>query len=120
LLSLPLARTRGQRVNELADHREEVNIVRLYELTVILADGLEDSQAAVDEIAEVVRGLGAEVDKIDLWGKRRLAYPIKRQQEGFYALIIFKMPPGAIREMDRLLGLRASVLRHLVVAVDGE
>jgi small subunit ribosomal protein S6 len=107
-------------VNELADHGEEVNIVRLYELTVILVDGLEDSNAAVEEIAEVVRGLGAEVDKIDLWGKRRLAYPIKKQQEGFYALIVFKMAPDAIRELDRVLGLRASVLRHLVVTADGE
>jgi small subunit ribosomal protein S6 len=97
-----------------------VNIVRLYELIVILVDGLEDSNAAADEIAEVVRGLGAEVDKMDLWGKRRLAYPIKKQQEGFYALIVFKAEPGAIKELDRLLGLRASVLRHLVVTVDGE
>ncbi|MDR1509892.1 MAG: 30S ribosomal protein S6 [Synergistaceae bacterium] len=94
--------------------------MRLYELTVILADGLEDSNAAVEEIAEVVRGLGAEVDKIDLWGKRRLAYPIKKQQEGFYALVVFKMAPDAIRELDRVLGLRASVLRHLVVTADEE
>jgi small subunit ribosomal protein S6 len=89
-------------------------------LTVILIDGLEDSKAAVDEIAEVVRGLGAEVDKIDLWGKRRLAYPIKKQQEGFYALIVFKAEPGAIKELDRVLGLKTSVLRHLVVTADEE
>jgi small subunit ribosomal protein S6 len=97
-----------------------VNYVRLYELTVILAAEMEDHKASVEEIAEVVRGLGAEVDKIDLWGKKQLAYPIKKQQEGFYALITFKTEPDSIRELDRVLGLRASVLRHLVVATDEE
>ncbi|MDR1651599.1 MAG: 30S ribosomal protein S6 [Synergistaceae bacterium] len=94
--------------------------MRLYELTVILTEGLEDHRASAEEIAEVVRGLGAEVEKIDLWGKRHLAYPIKKQQEGFYALITFKLVPDAIRELDRVLGLRSSVLRHLVVAIDEE
>jgi len=94
--------------------------VRLYELTVILIENLEDHKETVEEIAEVVRGLGAEVDKIDLWGKKRLAYPIKKQLEGFYALITFKITPDAIKEIDRILSLRASVLRHMVVAMDEE
>ncbi|MDR3280334.1 MAG: 30S ribosomal protein S6 [Synergistaceae bacterium] len=94
--------------------------MRLYELTVILTEGLEDHKASAEEIAEVVRGLGAEVDKIDLWGKKHLAYPIKKQLEGFYALITFKIDPDTIRELDRVLSLRASVLRHLVVSTDEE
>lgn len=94
--------------------------MRLYELTLIFADSLEDHKAAAEEVAEVVRGLGAEVDKIDLWGKKRLAYPVKKQQEGFYALITFKISPESIREIDRILGLKATVLRHLIVAADGE
>jgi small subunit ribosomal protein S6 len=97
-----------------------VKYVRLYELTVILVENLEDHKAAIEEIAEVVRGLGAEVDKIDLWGKKRLAYPIKKQLEGFYALVKFKITPDVIREIDRILSLRASVLRHLVVSTDEE
>jgi small subunit ribosomal protein S6 len=97
-----------------------VNYVRLYELTVIYAAELEDHKAAADETAEVVRGLGAEVDKIDLWGKKPLAYPIKKQVEGFYAHITFKGEPDSIRELDRVLGLKASVLRHLVVVADEE
>ena len=94
--------------------------MRLYELTVILVENLEDHKETVEEIAEVVRGLGAEVDKIDLWGKKRLAYPIKRQQEGFYALITFKITPDAIKEIDRILSLKASVLRHLVISTEEE
>jgi small subunit ribosomal protein S6 len=85
-----------------------------------LSADIEDHKAAAEEIAEVVRGLGAEVEKIDLWGKKRLAYPIKKQQEGFYALIVMKMPPDQIRELDRVLGLRQQLIRHLVVATDEE
>ena len=94
--------------------------MRLYELTVILAAEMEDHKAAAEEIAEVVRGLGAEVEKIDLWGKKRFAYPIKKQQEGFYAMITMKMSPDQIRELDRLLSLRQQVIRHLVVATEEE
>lgn len=94
--------------------------MRLYELTVILPAELEDHKAAADEIAEVVRGLGAEVEKIDLWGKKRFAYPVKKQQEGFYVLFTMKISPDQIKELDRVLGLRQQVLRHLVVSCDGE
>jgi small subunit ribosomal protein S6 len=89
-------------------------------LTVILAAELEDHKAATEEIAEVVRRLGAEVEKIDLWGRKRLAYPIKKQMEGFYAMITMKAPADQILELDRLLGLRQQVLRHLVVSTDEE
>ena len=94
--------------------------MRLYELTVILASEIADHKAAVEEVAEVVRGLGAEVEKIDLWGKKRFAYPINKEQEGFYALITMKMSPDQIRELDRVLSLRQQVIRHLVVVSDEE
>lgn len=94
--------------------------MRFYELTVILTLELEDHKAKTEEIAEVVRGLGAEVEKIDLWGKKQFAYPIRKLQEGFYALITMKMAPKQIRELDRVLGLQQQVIRHLVVAIDEE
>jgi small subunit ribosomal protein S6 len=89
-------------------------------LTVILTADVEDHKASMEEIAEVVRGLGAEVEKIDLWGKKRLAYPIKKQQEGLYAMIVMKMPPDQVRELDRILSLRQQIIRHLVVTTDEE
>lgn len=94
--------------------------VRLYELTVILTADIEDHKQAVEEICEVVRGLGSEIEKVDLWGKKRFAYPIKKQQEGFYALIVMKMPPEEIKELDRVLSLRPQVLRHLAVVAEEE
>lgn len=94
--------------------------MRLYELTVILTADVEDHKEAVEKIAEVARGLGAEIDKIDLWGKKHFAYPIKKQQEGFYALIVMKMQPDQLSELDRVLSLRQELLRHLVVLADEE
>ena len=94
--------------------------MRLYELTVIFVSELEDHKATTEEIADVVRGLGAEVEKIDLWGKKRFAYPIKKQMEGFYSMITMKAPADQIQELDRLLSLRQQVLRHLVVSMDEE
>lgn len=123
LLSLPLLRKEAggaSRSGAPEDHREEVNDVRLYELTVILNSELEDHKAKTEEIAEVVRGLGAEVEKIDLWGKKQFAYPIRKLHEGFYALITMKMDPDQIRELDRVLSLQQQVIRHLVVAIDEE
>ncbi|MDR1515739.1 MAG: 30S ribosomal protein S6 [Synergistaceae bacterium] len=94
--------------------------MRLYELTVILVSELEDHKVATEEIAEVARGLGAEVEKIDFWGKKRFAYPIKKQMEGFYSMITMKAPADQIQELDRLLSLRSQILRHLVVSMDEE
>lgn len=98
--------------------REEVKYVRSYEMVVILQADLEDHKAVSEEIAEVVRGLGAEVEKIDLWGKKRFCYPIEKQLEGFYILYSFKLDPAQVKEMDRLMGLKQQVLRHLIVNLE--
>ncbi len=92
--------------------------MRPYELVTILEPELEDHVAVSNEIAEVVRGLGAEVEKIDLWGMRKMAYPIKKRAEGYYILYTFKLVPDQIRELERVLGLKPQVLRHLVVNLD--
>lgn len=98
--------------------REEVKYVRSYELVVILQADLEDHKAVADEVAEVVRGLGAEVEKVDLWGKKRFAYPIEKQIEGFYVLYTFKLDPAQVKEMERLLSLKQQVIRHMVVNLE--
>ena len=92
--------------------------MRSYEMVVILEADLEDHKMAAEEIAEVVRGLGAEVEKIDLWGKKRFAYLVDKKTEGFYVLYTFKLDPQQVREMERLLGLRPQVIRHLVVNLE--
>ena len=92
--------------------------MRSYELVVIFEADLEDHKGVSEEFAEIVRGLGAEVEKIDLWGKRRLAYPIKKRIEGYYVMYTMKMDPAQVVELERVLGLKAQVLRHLVVNLE--
>ena len=92
--------------------------MRSYELVVILQAELEDHKTVSEEIAEVVRGLGAEIEKVDLWGKKKFAYPIEKQLEGFYILYTFKLDPAQVKEMERLLSLRQQVIRHMVVNLE--
>lgn len=87
-------------------------------MMLIFQPDLEDYQVQVEGLAEVVRGLGGEVEKTDLWGKRRLAYPIAKQIEGVYALVTFKLATDKVRELERLVKLRSEVLRHLVVNLE--
>jgi small subunit ribosomal protein S6 len=81
---------------------------------LVMQPDIEDPKASAEEFGEVVRGLGGEVEKIDLWGKRRLAYPIQKRQEGVYALLQFKLANEQVKELQRLVGLRPQVLRRLV------
>lgn len=92
--------------------------MRSYEMVVILQADLEDHKMVSEEVAEIVRGLGAEVEKIDLWGRKRFAYLIDKQAEGFYVLYTFKLDPAQIKEMERLLGLKTQVIRHMVVNLE--
>ena len=99
-------------------HREEVKYVRSYEMVVIFKADIEDHKTVSDEVAEIVRGLGAEVEKADLWGKKRFAYPIEKEREGFYTLYTFKLDPAQVKKMERLISLKPSVIRHMVVNME--
>ena len=93
---------------------------RQYELMYVIAptvgeDGVADLHTQVEEI--VSRG-GGEIEKTDNWGRRRLAYEIKRHHEGTYVLELINGPGELVRELDRRLKVTDEVLRHLVVRVD--
>lgn len=92
--------------------------MRSYEMVVIFKADVEDHKTAAEEAAEIVRGLGADVEKIDLWGKKRFAYPIEKEVEGFYTLYTFKLDPAQVFEMERLLSLRTNIVRHMVVNLE--
>ena len=62
--------------------------------------------------------MGAELEKVDIWGKKRFAYPIEKQLEGFYVLYTFKLDPAQVKEMERLLSLRPQVIRQMVVNLE--
>jgi len=91
--------------------------MREYEAMLILPPDAEDT--AVDGVVERITGVLAdregEVGRVDKWGRRRLAYEIARNTEGYYVVVGFRAEPGAILELDRVLSLTDEVIRFKVV-----
>ena len=87
--------------------------MRRYELMIILDPDLEERTIApsLDRFLTVVTKSGGTVGKVDIWGRRRMAFEIKKQAEGIYAVIDIDAEPAAVAELDRQLNLNESVLR---------
>ena len=88
--------------------------MRTYELVMIFRPELAEPEVR-SEVSQVEKALlerGAEVKKIDFWGKRRLAYEIKHLNEGYYAVATFSGAVSAVEDLDRALALSDNVLRH--------
>lgn len=94
--------------------------MRQYEVMVILDPSLDERTVApsLDTFLNVIRQDGGTVDKVDVWGKRRLAYEIDKQSEGIYAILELTSSPEGVKELDRQLGLNESVLRTKVMRAD--
>jgi small subunit ribosomal protein S6 len=92
--------------------------VRPYDMMLLLRADVEDHKTLLEELQALVASLGGEVAKVDVWGKRRLAYLVEKEQEGFYAVFNMKIDPAQVVELDRVLKLRPQVLRHMVIRLD--
>ena len=94
--------------------------MRHYEVMVILDPNLEERTIApsLDTFLNVVKKDGGTVDKVDIWGKRRMAFEIKKHAEGIYAVIDLQAEPASVQELDRQLNLNESVLRTKVLRPD--
>ena len=92
--------------------------MRHYEMLTILNAELEEPKEEVGKIEEVVRSLGGEITQTDVWGKKKLAYPIQKKTEGFYALFTFDLEPTQTFELKRVLGLRPNVYRQMIILLD--
>ncbi len=86
---------------------------RHYELLLILDPSLDERTVApsIDTFLNVIRQGGGAVEKVDIWGRRRLAYEIRKNAEGIYAIITVNAPSPVVSELDRQLNLNESVLR---------
>jgi small subunit ribosomal protein S6 len=93
------------------------NVLRHYELMVILDPSLEERTVApsLDTYLNVIRTSGGSVEKLDVWGRRRLSFEINKKAEGIYAVIDLQATPAAVAELDRQLRLNESVLRTKVI-----
>lgn len=91
--------------------------MRHYELLVILDPSLDERtvQPSLETFLNVVRTDGGTVEKVEVWGKRRLAYEIAKHPEGIYAVLQVSCDPATVAELDRQLGLNESVLRTKVL-----
>ena len=93
-----------------------------YEVMYVVDAALEDSarNELINRFNELVVKNGGEVERVDEWGKRRLAYAINYKTEGYYVLMYIKAPADLPRELERNLKISESVLRYLVIRYEGE
>jgi len=91
-----------------------------YELMVILDPSIDERTVApsLDKFLNVIRNDGGTVDKVDIWGRRRLAYEIKKKSEGIYAVVDFTAEPATTKELDRQLNLSEAVMRTKVLRAE--
>jgi small subunit ribosomal protein S6 len=94
--------------------------MRRYELMVILDPDLEERTIApsLDQFLGVVRQDGGTVEKVDIWGRRRLSFEIAKKTEGIYAVVDLSANPDTVKELDRQLNLNEAVLRTKVLRTD--
>ena len=91
--------------------------MRHYEFMVILDPDLEERTIApsLDTFLNVIRTGGGTVEKVDIWGRRRLSFEIDKKAEGIYAVVDLKAEPATMKELDRQLNLNEAVLRTKVL-----
>ena len=96
--------------------------MRTYELMVILDPSLEERTVgpSLDKYLNVIRKDGGTVESVDIWGRRRMAYEIKKNQEGIYAVVTLNAEPDSVKELDRQLTLNESILRTKVIRPDSK
>lgn len=96
--------------------------MRKYEVTYIAHPDLDADafKQLNDQVQSWIKDGGGQVDKADIWGKRKLAYALKKQKEGQYVLLHTHMQPTTCAQLERQFGLQESVLRFLIVAIEEE
>ena len=94
--------------------------MRVYEnLFIVKPDATEEEiDSLVEQMSKNITGAGGTVDKVEKWGKRKLAYKVEKQREGFYVLLTFTAEPSVVREFERRMLVQDSVIKFLTVRID--
>ena len=92
-----------------------------YEVMFIIDAALEDEKkdATVETVQSIIAADG-EVEKVDVWGMRKLAYPIEKKNEGYYVVIEFAASPELPKELDRRLRISDDVMRHIIICKEAK
>lgn len=95
--------------------------MRDYEAMVVLNPSLEEDklETAIGKIEKLIKKNKNKVEKVDKWGKRKLSYPIKRFDEGYYLVFYFKGEEESIKELNRVLQIADEVIRHRIIKRSG-
>lgn len=91
--------------------------MRAYELLYIVKPTLDEDarEAVLNSIKEIITSANGEVGEVDVWGSRKLAYPIQKFRDGVYTLVNFKASVDFPKELDRRLKISEDVIRHVIV-----
>ena len=94
--------------------------MKSYEVLFVIANALDDErkEATVENVKSIIADGGGEVERVDIMGTRKLAYPIEKKTEGYYVLIEFSAPAELPKELDRRLKISDDVVRHIIVVRD--
>jgi small subunit ribosomal protein S6 len=99
-----------------------MSALRTYELVYIVTPEATEEQIASihEQVEQTTQRMGGSLSKTENWGRRKLAYEIRRQKEGVYVLEVIEGTGELMKELDRRLKVVDQVIRHLVVRVDEE
>ena len=94
--------------------------MRHYELMVILDPDIEERTVApsLERFLSVVKNDGGNVERVDIWGRRRMSFEIAKKAEGIYAVVDLQAEPATVKELDRQLNLNEAILRTKVLRPD--
>ena len=92
-----------------------------YEVMIVIEPTLEEAkkEAVIEKVKAVIEADG-EIAKVDLWGMRKLAYPINKKNEGYYVVIEFKASPELPKELDRRMRISDNDNRHIIINNDAK
>ena len=93
--------------------------MRKYEILFIVRPLDEDAtNAVIEKFSKLITANGGIIEKEDRWGKKRLAYEIKKEAEGFYVLFYVTCEPNCVAEVDRVMKITDEILKHMIVRSD--
>jgi small subunit ribosomal protein S6 len=90
--------------------------MRKYELVCVIQPDLDEAafNGVVEKVKSWISESGGTIDKVDVWGRRKLAYIIKKQREGQYVLLNMTMDPSATSDLERNLRYQEPIIRHML------
>lgn len=96
--------------------------MNVYENIIILNASLsdEDIESALTKIKEFITGQGGEILKINIWGKRKLAYEINKHKRGLYVLIVYKISPAIIKKLEEFYRLSDNIIKYLIIKLSAK